>query len=137
MKFGSIALIAFSLKKVTTKTVNEENIEASEEYLNIKNTVNQVKINKAPKPNDRANKIPKYVATPFPPLNFIQIGKICPKKAISAEIWKYSGKKYWVIATGKYPLKVSNNKVAAAKYLFPDLSTFVAPMFPEPTFLIS
>ena len=35
-----------SLIKVTTKTVNDANIEESEEYLNIKETTNQVKINK-------------------------------------------------------------------------------------------
>ena len=30
---------------------------------------------------DSANKIPRYVATPLPPLNLSQIGKRCPKKA--------------------------------------------------------
>ena len=33
------------------------------------------------------------MATPFPPLNFNQIGKRCPKKAIRAESCKYSGNK--------------------------------------------
>ncbi len=36
--------------------------------------------------NDRAKIIPKKVAIPFPPLNFSQIEKICPKKHISPAI---------------------------------------------------
>ena len=51
-----------------------------------------VKINRNPKLMDRANNIPRYVATPFPPLNFNQKGKICPKKASKAESCIYSGK---------------------------------------------
>ena len=58
-KFGSSALIAFSLNKVTTNTAKEENIDDKEEYLNIRETANQVKINKALKPYDKANKIPR------------------------------------------------------------------------------
>ena len=58
-KFGSIALIAFSLNKVTTSTVKEENIDDIEEYLNIKETTIQVKINRALNPYDNANKIPR------------------------------------------------------------------------------
>ena len=73
---GSIDFKALSLINVTTKTVREENIEDREEYLNINETTNQVKINRKLNCNDKANNIPKYVATPFPPLNFIQIGKI-------------------------------------------------------------
>ena len=48
-KFGSIDIKTFSLKKVTTKTVKEENIDDKEEYLNIRDTATQVKINKNPK----------------------------------------------------------------------------------------
>ena len=91
-KFGSIALIALSLNKVTTNTVKEENIDDKEEYLNINETTIQVKINKTLNPYDKANKIPRYVATPFPPSNFNQIGKICPKNANNAEICNWSGK---------------------------------------------
>ena len=52
-KFGSIALTAFSLNKVTTKTVKEANIDDKEEYLNIKETTIHVKINKILNPYDR------------------------------------------------------------------------------------
>ena len=72
---------AVSLIKVITKTVNEPNIEDSDEYLNIRETTNQVKINKKLNCSDKANKIPRYVATPFPPLNFSHTGKRCPKNA--------------------------------------------------------
>ena len=37
-------------------------------------------------------RIPTYVATPFPPLNFNQIGKRCPKKTERLETNIYSGK---------------------------------------------
>ena len=43
--FGSINFNVLSFIKVTTNTVNEENIEDREEYLNIRDTTNQVKIN--------------------------------------------------------------------------------------------
>ena len=49
-KFGSIALTAFSLNKVIINTVNEENIDDKEEYLNIKETTIHVKINRTLNP---------------------------------------------------------------------------------------
>ena len=88
--FSLIDFKAVSLMKVTTKTVNDPNIEDSEEYLNIRDTTNQVKINKKLNCNDKANNIPRYVATPFPPLNFNQIGKTCPKKTHRDEMYIYS-----------------------------------------------
>ena len=48
-----------------------------------------------------------------------------------------SGKYFIVISIGRYPLKTSNKSVTKAKYLFPVLRTFVAPIFPDPIFLIS
>ena len=59
IKFGSIALTAFSLNKVTTSTVKEENIDDKEEYLNIRETTTHVKINKKLNPYDKANNIPR------------------------------------------------------------------------------
>ena len=58
-KFGSIALRAFSLNRVTTNTVKEEKIDDKEEYLNINETVIHVKINRKLNPYDKANKIPR------------------------------------------------------------------------------
>tara|TARA_Y100001936_G_C15847497_1_gene545398 strand:+ start:387 stop:737 length:351 start_codon:yes stop_codon:yes gene_type:complete len=88
-----------------------------------------------------ANNTPINVATPFPPLNFNQIGNICPKiiNKPNMEIkrksfdWKIYGKKN----NGKKPLEMSNNKTIRAKTLFPVLKTFVAPILPDPIFLIS
>ena len=37
------------------------------------------------------NKIPTYVATPFPPLNFSQIGNTCPKNAHNDATYISSG----------------------------------------------
>ena len=59
IKFGSIALTAFSLNKVTISTVKEENIDDKEEYLNIRETTTHVKINKTLNPYDKTNKIPR------------------------------------------------------------------------------
>jgi len=98
--FIFIEFNAVSLIKVITKTVKEENIEDTEEYLNIKETASQVNINKKLNWNDKAKRIPKYVATPLPPLNFSQIGKICPKKANKQESCIKSGKYSFVIITG-------------------------------------
>ena len=50
---------ALSLINVTTNTVIVENIDETEEYLNIKVTTNHVKINKTLSPYDKANKTPK------------------------------------------------------------------------------
>ena len=84
-----------------------------------------------------ASKIPKKVATPFPPLNFNQIGNRCPRKANNADNCNSSGKKCLVNKTGIYPFNISNKRVVKAKYLFPVLRTLVAPTFPEPISLIS
>jgi hypothetical protein len=48
MKSELIAFTTFSLNNVTTSTVKEENIDDTDEYLNIRETVNYVNINKSP-----------------------------------------------------------------------------------------
>ena len=48
--------------------------EAKEEYLEIKNIINQQIPNTKPKIIFKEKSIPTYVATPFPPLNFNQTG---------------------------------------------------------------
>ena len=95
-KIGEIV----SLINEIMNTVKDENIEAKEEYLNIKNTTIQVAINKKLNWIDTANKIPRYVATPLPPLNFNQTGKTCPKKANRHDNWISPGKYCCVIITG-------------------------------------
>ena len=129
--------IANSLKALIIKTVNVANIEANEEYLNIKAITNQANINNKKDCIDKAPSIPKNVATPLPPLNFNQNGKIWPKKTIRAERFIKSGKYLTVIITGTNPFMISKTKVRIARILFPVLRTFVAPIFPEPIVLMS
>ena len=57
--FGFIDFNAVSLIATTTKTVNDENIDDKDEYLNIKETTSHVKINNKLNCIDNANKIPK------------------------------------------------------------------------------
>ena len=80
---------------------------------------------------------PNAVATPLPPLNFSQIGKTWPKTvknpAISAKSLPYSLATKTVAA----PFPQSSKSVATAIPLRPVRKTLVAPMFPEPIFLIS
>jgi hypothetical protein len=58
------------------KTIKDEIIEDNDAYLNKKDKISQVipKIRK--NLYESANKTPREVATPFPPLNFNQMGKI-------------------------------------------------------------
>ena len=60
-------------------------IEDNDAYLNKKDITSQLipKIRK--NLYESAIKIPRYVATPLPPLNFNQMGKIWPMKQIKAE----------------------------------------------------
>ena len=62
--------------------INEDN----DEYLNIKKTTNQIIPKDKPRYRLIQQSIPTYVATPFPPLNFSQIGKTCPKKTHNEDI---------------------------------------------------
>ncbi len=90
-----------------------------------------------PSLKDKAKIIPKYVATPLPPLNFIHTGNIWPRKAIRPDKKIKFGKKYFVTRIGATPFEISKNKVRAARNLFPVLNTLVAPIFFEPISLIS
>ena len=74
----------FSNKEIR-KITSAETIEAKDEYLVIKTTKNQEIQKNNPKLKDKTKIIPKYVATPFPPLNFNQTGKTCPMKQINAD----------------------------------------------------
>ena len=91
---------ALSFIRETTNTVNDANIDDTDEYLNINKTTTHVKINNRLNWRDRANKIPKYVATPLPPLNFNHIGKICPRNAIIHDKNISSGKYICEFITG-------------------------------------
>ena len=73
----------------------------------------------------------------FPPLKFNHIGKTWPRKTVREHNIIKSGNKFIQIITGTYPFNASKIRVIPAKYLFPDLKTLVAPILPDPIFLIS
>ena len=84
---------------------------------------------------------PKVVATPFPPLNFNQTDRVCPKigkspdKRIQSLVSELSKKA--VIVTAKEPFEKSRRKVAIPAD-FPAIRiTFVIPIFPLPNDLTS
>ena len=72
-------------KKDIKKMNNDATIDDKEEYFVIKAINNQAKQKNNPSLSDKAKTIPRRVATPFPPLNFIQTGNICPRKVRSPE----------------------------------------------------
>ena len=127
----------FSLIKLIINTVRAANIDDKDEYLNIRETAIHVNINRKPNWIDNAIITPKYVATPFPPLKFNHIGKTWPRKTVREHNIIKSGNKFIQIITGTYPFNASKIRVIPAKYLFPDLKTLVAPILPDPIFLIS
>ena len=78
-----------------------------------------------------------YVATPLPPLNFNHTGKTWPKNTDNDDINKNSG--YWdlIKRIGTIAFIISKNKVAKPISLLPVLKALVAPILPDPIFLIS
>ena len=83
-----------------------------------------------------ANKVPRKVAMPLPPLNLKNIGNICPSIAKSATAAKSKSgnlKTKWQIITGTNPLRTSQIKVAAASFLPAMRITLVAPGLWEPS----
>ena len=60
-------------------------IEDNDAYLNKKDKTSQVTPKIRKNLYESANITPRYVATPLPPLNFNQTGKIWPIKQIKAE----------------------------------------------------
>ena len=75
----------WSDKNENIKTLKAPIIDDKDEYL-VKNKIIIQEIPKIkPKLREKASIIPRYVATPFPPLNFNQIGNIWPRKQIKAD----------------------------------------------------
>ena len=60
-------------------------IEDNDAYLNKKDKTSQVTPKIRKNLYESANITPRYVATPLPPLNFNQTGKMWPIKQIKAE----------------------------------------------------
>ena len=72
----------FFSKSEIKKTNETEIIEDKEEYFVMKSIKIQDKQNINPSFKDKAIIIPRYVAIPFPPLNFNHTGNMCPRNAI-------------------------------------------------------
>jgi len=93
---------------------------------------------------ERAKRIPRPVAIPFPPLKRLYMGYWCPNKAniptIPARASAVSVDDpniYWAKATGMYPFRASATRVITPHLRPTSRATFVAPMFPLPTLVIS
>lgn len=117
------------MKDIVIKDEIEDILEASIE-------ITHISTNPIPRTGDTAKQIPRYVEIPFPPLNFSQTGKLWPKKEKSAAKANNCELKPKII-TGKAPFRASRARVIIAKLFEPDLNTFVAPIFPDPSFVIS
>jgi hypothetical protein len=80
-------MLRFKLLKTIEykKITNDEISDDKEEYFDKYKTITQLAIKINPKEIEKAKRIPRYTAIPFPPLNFNQIGKICPRKHKRAE----------------------------------------------------
>ena len=87
-----------------------------------------------------ANRVPKKVETPLPPLNRRKTGKRWPRKADPAaratRVCRVASGAPRVsstaASTARAPLPPSPSRVSRARSFRPDRRTLVAPMFPEP-----
>ena len=112
-------------------------IDDNDEYLVNINITIQLIIKIVPNKIFIENKIPTYVATPFPPLNLSQIGNTCPKNAHNEATNISSGKFIFTKITGIIAFDISNISVVYPISLLPVLSALVAPILPDPISRIS
>ncbi len=126
-----------SSKMTTIITDKAEDIkDATDEYLDHQATINQEMHTKVQRKKSSTKRIPKNVATPFPPLKKRNTEKRWPQNTPRAAKWDAVIPRYCsVTMTAIIPLLISKRRVAIAAILLPVLSTLVAPMFPEPIFL--
>ena len=93
--------IKVSLTRFIINTLNVANTDDTDEYLKISKITTQVNINSKDSWIESAVMMPRYVATPFPPLNLSQNGNTWPKNARrndnSIKLWK----KFIQIKTGR------------------------------------
>ena len=66
--FGDIPKI--KKKRTSAMWIKEDKVWKQKDFAD-----DQEKVDEKGKKSDNANNMPRYVATPFPPLNFNQIGK--------------------------------------------------------------
>ncbi len=83
---------------------------------------------------------PIEVATPLPPLNFKNIGQLCPhtlNMAANIYIELAEARKTLASNKGKKPFKKSRIKTKMPHFFPTTLTTLVAPILPEPNFRMS
>jgi len=129
-----------------TKKDKPNRSEARETNLNTKKNSSQTH-NEITSTNHKLGKImlspqaaPIEVATPLPPLNFKNIGQLCPETLNIAETI-YMGlvglRTSLAKRSGKKPLRKSRTKTKIPHFFPTTLTTLVAPILPEPNFLMS
>lgn len=141
----TIVYFVFGARKTdATGTIKAAVRAASEEYLNVKAIINQTAKTTTATGQQVTIKNPKLDATPLPPLNLSHIGKLCPRTphapAIKEALTLTASELLTsipAIVAAIPALKTSQRTVISANVLFPVRKTFVAPIFPEPIFLIS
>jgi len=107
--------------------------EAIEEIFNTFATRSQTMIDIKPYNGESIRNIPADVATPFPPLNFNQIGYVWPNIQQKTAIKLIdSGKKYFIKPEKIIPFMTSQSKVKKANFLSVALKTLVAPVLFDP-----
>lgn len=140
-------------KNAATGTITVAVRAESEEYRKENAMTNQTNNPNKATGQHVININPNDDATPLPPLNFSQIGKLCPiipqVPAISEAIILRGvlmprkdtigslGKTCKAINAANPALKASRMIVRSANHLFPVRNTLVPPILPEPIFLIS
>ena len=122
-----------SFSKYINKNVEKQLTRAAREEYLVKNAVKiQINIKNNPRLVSYANIEPIKTAIPFPPLNFIHIGKRCPiiteTIAISMLIKSIELKNF----IGRKAFKTSKNNVRKPNLIPLILKIFVAPIFLEP-----
>ena len=133
------------LLKQYIKTGESDNaiIEPSETYFEIYVITPQITAIDKPANIFKAKIVPTPDATDFPPLNCKNTGLECPTitkiDAITANspIESKFKVEYFAIKTGVAPLRASKSITIKNHFLPKTLFTFVAPVEPEPIFLIS
>jgi hypothetical protein len=122
-------------------------IEANDTYLKMKKIIIHIQRDKT-MTSHKLGKIrlkpiiaPKLVATPFPPLNLKKIVQLCPTmQKTAARTKRYSeesGKKNLKMLGEINPFKKSRINTKIPHFLPTTRKTLVAPILPEPNFLMS
>ena len=135
--------MGFLKKYINIGEIQSAIIEPKETYLLIYVMIPQIKAIDSPTKGFKAKIVPTPEATDFPPLNWRNIGLEWPIITNIAAITGNSpiesefNVKYLAKTTGNAPFKASKSITIKNHFLPKTLLTFVAPVEPEPTVLMS